>query len=133
MPHGDADRRARLAARQADLLRALLADGPPPAGFDPAAVAVEAAALLAKRRRVVAHLAPDVAGDLGERFAPLFDEYARANPRRTGSRAREDAAAFERWLTDRGNLAEPRRPWWRLGRPGDRARVVSRAGATPPG
>lgn len=105
--------RSRLAAEQAALLRALLAGGPAPAGFEEQALRVEADALLAKRRRVVAQLAPEVAGELEERYRPLFDEYARAHPRTVGSRAREDAAAFSAWLIAGGHLVEPKRRWWR--------------------
>ncbi|MBC6449482.1 hypothetical protein [Actinokineospora xionganensis] len=105
--------RERLAAEQAALLRALLAGGQPPAGFDEIALQVEADALLAKRRRVVAQLAPEVADKLEERYRPLFDEYARAHPRTVGSRAREDAAAFREWLIAGGHVAEPQRRWWR--------------------
>lgn len=105
--------RERLAAEQAALLRALLAGGPAPAGFDEHALGVETDALLAKRRRVVAQLVPEVAGDLDERYRPLFDEYARANPRTVGSRAREDAAAFTEWLIAGGHVTEPKRRWWR--------------------
>jgi hypothetical protein len=104
--------RDRLAADQAALLAAVLTDGPVPSGFDERVVRVEAAALLAKRRRIVAQLAPDVAGDLGERFAPLFDEYARTRPRTVGSRARDDAADFTTWLVARGEWAAPQGRWW---------------------
>jgi hypothetical protein len=105
--------RERLAARQAELLRALLAGGQPPPGFDPQRLRVEADALLAKRKRVVAALRPDVADALGARFGPLFTAYARARPRRDGIRGRADAAAFAAWLTERGELKPARR---RLGR-----------------
>ncbi|MDQ3403621.1 MAG: hypothetical protein M3548_09530 [Actinomycetota bacterium] len=87
--------------------------GPVPAGFDPTAVRVEAAALLAKRRRVVEMLG-DV-GELGERFPALFAEYARGDPRLAGTRARTDAENFRHWLVERGELAAPRRRWWRRG------------------
>ncbi|MBW4717481.1 hypothetical protein [Saccharothrix obliqua] len=108
--------RERLAAAQAGLLRALLADGTPPAGFDPERLRVEARSLLNKRRGVVAALRPDVAAELADRFRPLFDEYARAHPRRDGTRFREDAAAFAEWATARGELTPPRRRrWWRRG------------------
>ncbi|GAA1342894.1 hypothetical protein GCM10009660_30800 [Catellatospora bangladeshensis] len=110
--------RDRLAAAQAELLRALLGDGEPPAGFDPDRLRVEARALLNKRRGIVAALRPEVADALGERLRPLFDGYARAHPRRAGSRAREDAAAFAEWAVARGELPPPRKPrWWRR-RPG---------------
>jgi hypothetical protein len=99
--------RERLAARQAELLRALLTGAPPPTGFDADRVAVEARALLAKRRGVVAALRPEVADALGDRFPALFDEYARTHPRTTGTRATQDAAAFAVWVT-----RHRRRRWW---------------------
>ncbi|WP_026425914.1 hypothetical protein [Actinokineospora inagensis] len=105
--------RDELAAAQGDLLRALLAGGEPPAGFDPAAVRVEAAALLAKRRRIVSQLAPEVAGELGSDFTALFNDYAAGNPRRDGTRFREDAAAFAEWAVARGHLTPRRKRWWR--------------------
>ncbi|MCP2258314.1 hypothetical protein LX15_002008 [Streptoalloteichus tenebrarius] len=112
-PDGDAERRRRLAAAQAGLLRALvLAEAPPP-GFDVERVRAQARALRAKRRRVVARLRPDLVDHLGDRLAPLFDAYAAANPRRTGSTARDDAAAFTRWLEKRGERLPGRRRWWR--------------------
>ncbi|PPK64683.1 hypothetical protein V5P93_005927 [Actinokineospora auranticolor] len=108
--------RAELAAAQAELLRAVLAGGPVPDGFDAAAVRVEAAALLAKRRRIVAQLAPGVAEEVGDRYAELFAAYAAGNPRVTGSRFREDAAAFETWLVERGEIEAPKRKrWWKRG------------------
>lgn len=107
--------RAELAARQAALLDALLAGGPGPEGFDQARLAVQAEALRAKRRRVVAALRPDLPHLLGTRFGALFDEYADGHPRRTGTGAADDAAAFAGWLAERGETdrAMPRRRRWR--------------------
>lgn len=105
--------RERLAEAQAALLRAVLADGPAPPGFDEQHLRAQADALRAKRRRVVAGLQPDLLARLGDRFAPLFDDYAHANPRRDGDSAGEDAAAFTRWLTERDHLGSARRRWWR--------------------
>ncbi|CAM4019600.1 hypothetical protein KIPE111705_36570 [Kibdelosporangium persicum] len=102
--------RDRLARQQAELLRALLTDGPAPKGFDPGRLEVEAKALRAKRRRVVAMIEPDVCADLADRFVPLFTEYAKAYPRIEGSRARDDARAFVEWLRERGHL--PKLSWW---------------------
>ncbi|MEV5302896.1 hypothetical protein [Amycolatopsis methanolica] len=102
--------RKELAARQAELLRALLAGGPPPAGFDADRVAAEVLALRAKRRSIVADLSPDLVRTLGDRFRPLFDAYAEATPRTDGAGYRQDAANFATWLADRGEL--PRRRWW---------------------
>ncbi|MEU4445824.1 hypothetical protein AB0K14_31170 [Actinosynnema sp. NPDC050801] len=105
--------RERLAAAQAELLRALLADGAVPEGFDPERVRVEKRALLSKRRGIVEMLRPDVAVELGERFRPLFDAYAGAHPKEVGTRFREDAARFAEWAAARGELAPPRkRRWW---------------------
>ncbi|MCS7482757.1 hypothetical protein ACFFQW_17350 [Umezawaea endophytica] len=106
--------RERLARAQAELLTALLAGGPSPGGFDERLLRVEARSLLAKRRGIVAMLAPEAVDALADRFRPLFDEYALAHPRVAGSRAREDAAAFTAWARDRGALppVKPKR-WWR--------------------
>ncbi|KOV79042.1 hypothetical protein ADL03_38790 [Nocardia sp. NRRL S-836] len=96
------------------MLNALLAGGAAPAGFDEQRVEVERRALLAKRRGIVRMLGPEVANELGDRFRQLFDVYAPANPRRAGSRAREDAAAFAEWLRAAGELPEKRKPRWKF-------------------
>jgi hypothetical protein len=103
--------RDRLAKAQGDLLRALLADGPVPAGFDPDRLRVEAEALRAKRRRVVAMLQSEACAEIGDDFISLFDEYAQAHPREIDVRARDDAHRFVEWLQQHGHLAKPR--WWR--------------------
>ncbi|MCC8249663.1 hypothetical protein [Saccharothrix luteola] len=106
--------RDRLAAAQAELLRALLADGDVPAGFDAERVRIEKRALLTKRRGIVEMLRPEVAVELGDRFRPLFDAYAKEHPKEVGTRFREDAARFAEWATARGELQPPRRRrWWR--------------------
>lgn len=103
--------RRQLAAAQTALVRALLAGDAAPAGFDPERLRVEAATLLAKRRRVVEHIRPDTVDVLGARFAELFDTWAAANPRRDGTSARADADDFAAWLTTHGHLLRRRR--WR--------------------
>lgn len=105
--------RDRLAAQQAELLRSLLAGAPTPPGFDGARLRAQSEALLSKRRRVTWHLRPDLADDLGERFGPLFAEYASDHPKTTDVRARQDADRFGEWLVAQGHLAPPRRRWWR--------------------
>lgn len=102
-----------LAERQAELLRALLADGEVPAGFDAAKIAVERKALRNKRRGVVAYVRPDLRQRLGERYRELFDTYAAQFPRLVGQRSRDDADAFEAWLVARGDLPRHRRFTWR--------------------
>ena len=106
--------RERLASRQAELLNALLANGPAPAGFDEQRLGVERRALLSKRRGIVRMLGPAVADELGDRFRPLFDAYALENPRRAGSRAREDAAAFAEWCRASGELSVKRKARWKF-------------------
>ncbi|MBM7776258.1 hypothetical protein JOD54_006462 [Actinokineospora baliensis] len=106
--------REELAAAQGELLRALLAGGAAPAGFDHQALRVEADALLSKRRRIVSQIDPETAENLGERFKELFNSYALANPRQTGSRFRDDASAFAEWAVRGGHLTAPgERRWWR--------------------
>lgn len=90
-----------LAARQAELLTALLAGGPVPPGFDPGRIQAQTRALHAKRRAVAMRLRPDLVDELAERFVPLFDEWAAGRPRRTGTSFRADMAAFAAWLTAR--------------------------------
>ncbi|MET9627062.1 hypothetical protein ABZX92_06325 [Lentzea sp. NPDC006480] len=106
--------RERLATQQAELLNALLAKGPVPAGFDEQRFDVERRALLSKRRGIVRMLGPAVADELGDRFRPLFDAYAVENPRRAGSRAREDAASFADWCRAAGELSVKRKTRWKF-------------------
>ncbi|WP_330277938.1 hypothetical protein OG205_21050 [Lentzea sp. NBC_00516] len=106
--------RERLATQQAELLNALLGNGPAPAGFDEQRLAVERRALLSKRRGIVRMLGPAVADELGDRFRPLFDAYAVEYPRRAGSRAREDAAAFAEWCRASGELSAKRKARWKF-------------------
>ncbi|TDV57573.1 hypothetical protein [Actinophytocola oryzae] len=94
------DGRAELAASQAALVRALLADGPVPPGFDPHRVRVEAASLRAKRRRVAEQLRPDLADALDDRFAELFDRWAADNP---PTSVHADLARFAAWLAEEGH------------------------------
>lgn len=102
--------RDRLAARQAELARALLAGGPVPAGFDGHRIRVEATALHAKRRGITERFLADVVERLDGRHGELFDTWAADHPRRTGTSFRADAAAFADWLIDHGHL--PRRRRW---------------------
>lgn len=105
--------RDRLAAAQTELLRALLADGAVPPGFDEDRVRIEKRALRNKRRGIVEMLRPDVADELGERFRPLFDAYARTHPKEDGTRFREDAARFADWAVAQGELKPPKKKrWW---------------------
>jgi hypothetical protein len=106
--------REELAARQAALLAALVADGPAPAGIAPERLALEAGALRAKRRRVLVRLLPpDVTAALGADLAPRLDAWITANPRRTGTSMHADADAFVASLRADGTLPRARRRGWR--------------------
>jgi len=61
-----------LAARQAQLVAALVADGPLPAGFDAVRVGAARRALLRKRAGEAAKAWPVLAAALGPRWGPAF-------------------------------------------------------------
>lgn len=90
--------RQNLAASQQELVRALVAGGAPPYGFDEGRVRAQAHALLLKRRRGIERAVPEVVSALGESFAAKFTEWAGANPPRTDSCTHDDAAAFAAWV-----------------------------------
>jgi hypothetical protein len=82
-----------LAARQAELVRALVGGGPAPAGFDEHRLSVTAASLRRKRARVVAHVYPAL------RSLPDYEaRYAAWSAGRAPGRAGDDGAAFARSL-----------------------------------
>ncbi|GHG39761.1 MULTISPECIES: hypothetical protein [Amycolatopsis] len=101
--------REDLAARQAQLLHALLADGPAPAGFDPARLRVEATVLRRKHGRVLAYQRPELAEALGERYGPLFAEFSAGRPKKAAERSGAYADEFVAWLIEGGHLPKPKR------------------------
>lgn len=88
--------RRELARQQAEMLRAI--------GRGQGEMAHAHGVLLQKRRREAELAGPVLARALGERFGTLFNRYAReaGYPGRGGPAA--DAAAFGRWLQQRGEL-----------------------------
>ena len=70
--------REAYAARQAQLLDALLRGDEPPAGFDAAQAGAAGHSLRRKRARAAAHVWPALALDLGDTFDARFDAFARA-------------------------------------------------------
>lgn len=92
-----ADRDA-VAARQSELLRALLRGDDFPAGFDERMAGAASLALRRKRARAVARTLPALAHSLGERFERLFLAYAARtpSPERPGGLA--DGLRFARTL-----------------------------------
>jgi hypothetical protein len=102
-----AGQRAVLAARQRELVAALVAGADSPAGLDSERVRVQAAALLRKRGRSVAHVQPDLAAALGPGFGRAFQEYARGRAGPPPDCAAADALEFARYLTGAGRNPHP--------------------------
>ncbi|MEU7041638.1 DUF692 domain-containing protein [Streptomyces varsoviensis] len=117
--HGIGTARRRLAAAQSGLLSALVAGAPVPAGFDGTRLRVQAEALAAKRAAVVAKVAPELPGVLGDGYRPAFLRYARTRPLTGGFR--RDALSFVEHLLASKDETEPRdraarrelTRWWR--------------------
>ncbi|RDI67905.1 hypothetical protein [Nocardia pseudobrasiliensis] len=80
-----------LAEQQRALVRALVAGGPPPPGFDPGDLTATAHALLHKRAGEVARRYPLLAHARGATFTADFIAWARDHPKTTTA---ADAAAF---------------------------------------
>ncbi|MFV0127199.1 DUF692 domain-containing protein [Streptomyces sp. HMX112] len=116
--------RERLGLAQAALLSALVAGTPAPEGFDHRRLGVQSRALAGKRAGIVAKVAPELPGILGEGYRAVFLSYAARRPLRGGHR--RDALDFAEHLLAAGQPADraARRRldlWWR-----------ERAGARPP-
>lgn len=97
-----ADPRQRLAARQAALIRALVAGGPVPDGFDPARVRATSEALARKRARQVVKAWPALA--LDPQFTQAFLSYATGSPLPPTGGALADGLAFADRLASAGHL-----------------------------
>jgi hypothetical protein len=96
--------RERLAAGQAALVRALVAGGPVPGGFDPDRVRATSVALAGKRAREVARTWPALAAELGQEFSGRFLAFAATRPPPARGGALADGLAFARALAARGRL-----------------------------
>ncbi|MCE9671417.1 hypothetical protein LY474_26790 [Myxococcus stipitatus] len=96
--------REHLAQAQAELVRALGTGATIPAGFDVARVEAASRALLDKRRRLVAKTWPSLVADLGEDFAPRFEDWARQHPMTVEPKPLADGRAFVESLRARGPL-----------------------------
>ena len=98
--------RARLAAEQAALVRALVEHAPPPAGFDPARLTLAAESLGRKRICAVARAWPGLAGALGPHFSERFAAFAATSsiPHSGGPLA--DGRAFARALARDARLPD---------------------------
>jgi hypothetical protein len=97
--------RERLAKAQADLVRALVANGPAPAGFDEARVRAAGRSLVNKRRQALARAWPSLVHLLGDDFR----QYAEANPLPGCASPTADGRAFLRWLDAKQPLSDSAR------------------------
>jgi hypothetical protein len=96
--------RERLAAGQAARVRALVAGGPVPGGFDPDRVRATSAARAGKRAREVARAWPALAAELGQEFSGRFLAFAATRPPPARGGALADGLAFAHALAARGRL-----------------------------
>ncbi len=94
--------RQRLTARQAELVRALVARGPVPTRFDARRIAVAARTLVSKRRQTVARVWPSIVKVLGDAYVERFTAYAEAHPLSMSGSPRADGRAFIGWLESHG-------------------------------
>ncbi len=101
-----ADARTRLAAVQADLMRALTGQAAALPGADAGRLRATADALLKKRRRSLARAWPALVQALGSRFLERFAAFAAKTslPREGGALA--DGRAFVRFLAQVGDLPD---------------------------
>jgi hypothetical protein len=90
--------RARLAARQAELVRALTGQGATPQGFAPERLQAAAVSLEKKRLREVALAWPALVQALGEDFGPRFRAFAARTPLPPAGGPLADGRAFARTL-----------------------------------
>lgn len=101
--------RQRLTLAQADLVRALVAQGPIPAGFDAERVRAAARSLVHKRRQCVARAWPKLVEILGETYTETFTRYATARPLPDCPAALADGRAYLRWLDAQSPLCDAAR------------------------
>ncbi|MCF3136782.1 DUF692 domain-containing protein [Streptomyces olivochromogenes] len=107
--------RERLGLAQAAVLSSLVAGTPVPEGFDRVRMGVQARALAAKRADVVAKVAPELPGILGDGYRQAFLGYAQAHPMTGGYR--RDALDFAGRLLGERRVEDPAvgralREWW---------------------
>lgn len=98
------DRRSRLEAREAELVRALRGGDPPP-GLDERMIALTSAGITRKRTRQVAGAFPALASDLGADYQERFAAFAKTNPPRHGG-AIADGLAFGRAVASEQPLSK---------------------------
>jgi hypothetical protein len=96
--------RERLAAAQAELVRALVAQGPVPAGFDDKRLRAATRSLVSKRWETVARVWPNLPTILGDAYVEKFRNYALSQPLPPCAIPLADGRAFLTWLDAREPL-----------------------------
>jgi hypothetical protein len=95
-----ADARARIAAEQTELVRALIGVAPCPQKFDAERVRVSVIQLHEKRKMALKKVWPGLGQGLGDRFGSLFDAYAREHTHPEWGHGLADGLAFAKWLEE---------------------------------
>jgi len=102
------DARSRLAESQAELLRALSGQSPPPTGFDADHLRTAGDALRDKRLRTLLKTWPALQSVLGDRARTWFPPFAAAHPLAADG-SRGDGLRFMEWLLAHAEVDDARR------------------------
>jgi pimeloyl-ACP methyl ester carboxylesterase len=94
--------RERLAAEQAEVVRALVAQGPLPVGFHEARFRAFARSLVNKRRQALVRAWPSLIRVIGKAYPEKFTSYAETHPLPEGASTLADGREFLRWLEPQG-------------------------------
>lgn len=100
------DARRRLEESQAALVRALVSQGPVPAGFDESRVRAAARSLVSKRRQALTRGWPHLVRAAGDVFVERFTAYATAHPLPLSASTLGDGRAFLAWLARQQPLSD---------------------------
>jgi hypothetical protein len=98
--------RQRLAQAQTELVRALVAQGPAPAGFNEERLGAAARSLVNKRRQTVARVWPKLVEILGSAYNESFTRYATTQPLPDCAAPLADGRAYLRWLDGQQPLSD---------------------------
>jgi len=90
--------RKSLAATQAELVRALVAQGPIPTGFDQSRIRATARSLVNKRRQALEHAWPKLVRGMGDPFVERFCTFAAEHPLPASASTLADGRAYLAWL-----------------------------------
>ncbi len=101
--------RQRLAFQQAEVVCALVAQGPIPPGFHAERFRAFARSLVNKRRQALARAWPNIARILAKGYAERFTVYAESHALPEGGSTLADGREFLRWLEAQGQHGDAAR------------------------